>query len=56
MRLLLLQSIFDSFRLNKKQLKNMACGELCFIYTLFTCEGAEENAFTGKDIVKHYMW
>lgn len=24
----------------------MACGEVYFIYTLFTCEGVEENAFT----------
>lgn len=34
----------------------MACGELYFIYTLFTCEWADENAFTGKDIVKNYVW
>lgn len=34
----------------------MACGEGSFIYTLFTSEGVEENAFTGKDIVKHYVW
>lgn len=34
----------------------MACGELYFINTLFTCEWADENAFTGKDIVKHYVW
>lgn len=27
----------------------MACGEVSFKYTLFTCEGVEENAFTGKD-------
>lgn len=34
----------------------MACGEVYFIYALFTCEGVEENAFTEKDIVKCYVW
>lgn len=34
----------------------MACGKVSFIYTLFTCEGVEEKAFTGKDTVKHYVW